>query len=219
MLKTRSCAGAGDSAARAGMKRLSKWQPIESVVPDRELSADDAPIYASLNCIVTQIPEEQTLYYQANPANNKKVCPCAASLRIPQGPPTQCHPCDPLTFPLQVEKNDSGKYTEVGTGEMVDDMRRRYILNAQVMDFTNSTFVNIFNEQAEDMLGMRADELDTIKVALHLTRSLPSSNCSQQHIAISASCRCQVAGNGHFFALQPAKEQQSNSSWEQKGHT
>lgn len=65
---------AGDSAARAGLKRLSKWHAIEDVVPDKELSADDAPIYASVNCVVTQIPEEQTLYYLANPANNKKVC-------------------------------------------------------------------------------------------------------------------------------------------------
>lgn len=62
------------------MKRLSKWQPIESVVPDKELSADDAPIFASMNCMITQIPEEQTLYYQANPANNKKVC-CVGLIR------------------------------------------------------------------------------------------------------------------------------------------
>jgi hypothetical protein len=52
----------------------------------------------------------------------------------------------------------------VGTGEVVDDMRRRYILNAQVMDFTNSTFVNVFNDQAQDILGMRADELNEVKV-------------------------------------------------------
>jgi hypothetical protein len=42
-------------------------------VPDKELSVDDAPIYASVNCVITQIPEDQNLYYQANPANNKKV--------------------------------------------------------------------------------------------------------------------------------------------------
>lgn len=65
---------------------------------------------------------------------------------------------------MQVEMNGSGKYIEVGTGEVVEDMRRRYILNAQVMDFTNSTYVNIFNEQAEEILAMRADELNSIKV-------------------------------------------------------
>lgn len=87
--------------------------------------------------------------------------------------PAYATPSLPRSLLLQVEKNDSGGYTEVGTGEIVHDMRRRYILNAQVMDFTKSSFVNIFNEQAEDIVGMRADELDTIKVSPHLVRCVP----------------------------------------------
>lgn len=66
---------------------------------------------------------------------------------------------------MQVEANGTGKYVEVGSGEMVDNMVRRYILNAQVMDFTKSTFVNLFNEQAEDILNMKADDLNNIKVS------------------------------------------------------
>jgi hypothetical protein len=68
---------AGDSGGRASLTRLSKWHALDELVSDKELSAADPPIYASLHVVVTQIPEDQTLYYMANPATNKKVCTCA----------------------------------------------------------------------------------------------------------------------------------------------
>lgn len=85
--------------------------------------------------------------------------------------------------------NGSGKYIEVGTGEVVDDMRRRYILNAQVMDFTNTTFVNIFNEQAEEILGMGADELNAVKVSCcwHLIRLVSAKICLHADVEFKLS--------------------------------
>jgi replication factor A1 len=69
-------APAGDAPVRVGSLR-SKWQPLESLVLEREgVSADDKPEYASLNCVLALVPDEQTLYYEANTANNKKVCSC-----------------------------------------------------------------------------------------------------------------------------------------------
>lgn len=67
-------------------------------------------------------------------------------------------------FVLQVESNGSGGYTEVGSGEAVERMQRRYILTASVLDFSTEQSVNIFNEQAAVMLGMSADQLHDLKV-------------------------------------------------------
>jgi hypothetical protein len=66
-------APAGDAPARVGGSR-SKWCPLESLAVEREgASEDDKPEYASLQCVLALVPEEQTLYYEANTANNKKV--------------------------------------------------------------------------------------------------------------------------------------------------
>jgi hypothetical protein len=48
--------------------------PLEDVGQDHmDLSESDSPIYATLHCLLSRIPQEQTLYYEANPATNKKV--------------------------------------------------------------------------------------------------------------------------------------------------
>lgn len=69
---------------------------------------------------------------------------------------------------MQVESNGSGGYTEVGSGDPVERMQRRYILSASVVDFTKDTAINVFNEQAAAMLGMSADQLHDVKVCILL---------------------------------------------------
>jgi hypothetical protein len=69
-------------------------------------------------------------------------------------------------FLVQVERNGSGKWVEVGTGEEAAGMERRYIMNAAVQDFSGQHFVNVFNEQAALMLGHSADDLHQTKVWL-----------------------------------------------------
>lgn len=59
---------------RTGVTKLSKYMPLEAIVPAHTLSADDPPIFATANCLIARIPDNQNLYYEANPANNKKVC-------------------------------------------------------------------------------------------------------------------------------------------------
>lgn len=64
---------AGDSVSRGGVTKLSKYMPLEAVVPEQGLSANDPPVFATAHCLIARIPDNQTLYYEANPANNKKV--------------------------------------------------------------------------------------------------------------------------------------------------
>eukprot|EP00892_Ulva_mutabilis_P006812 jgi/Ulvmu1/4502/UM002_0228.1 len=131
---TLTFASAGDSVTRGGVSKMSKYMPLEAVVPEHELSANDPPIFSTAHCLVARIPEAQSLYYEANPANNKKV-----------------------------EANASGGYIEVGSGDSVERMQRRYVLTASVIDFTKEASINIFNDQATAMLGKSADEVHEIK--------------------------------------------------------
>ena len=77
-------APAGDGAARAGAAGAprSEWAPLEDVGAERAGASEaDKPAYACVRAVVTRVPEEQQLYYEANPATNKKArLPCLACL-------------------------------------------------------------------------------------------------------------------------------------------
>lgn len=166
----------GDSVSRGGVTKLSKYMPLEAVVPEHELSASDPPIFATAHCLVARIPETQSLYYEANPANNKKVCArTMTQTALGQLLLVSCLIALKSTdmgfsfsiqhaHAIQVEANASGGFTEVGSGDPVERMQRRYILTASVIDFTKEAAVNVFNEQAAAMLGKSADQLHEIKV-------------------------------------------------------
>jgi hypothetical protein len=56
-----------------------RWQPLEAVVPaGTVLSESDAPTFAAVHAVLALVPEEQTMYYEANPATNKKVSTCSS---------------------------------------------------------------------------------------------------------------------------------------------
>jgi hypothetical protein len=77
----------------------------------------------------------------------------------------------------QVEISGNGKYVEVGSGVEVEKMQRRYIMNASVADFTQQSLVNVFNDQAAEMLGKTADLLHQIRVcfAIDVRMKAPAS--------------------------------------------
>lgn len=44
----------------------------------------------------------------------------------------------------------------------VETPNYRYVMNMELMDFTGSTYVSMFNEDAEKLLGMKAVELKAL---------------------------------------------------------
>jgi hypothetical protein len=101
-----------------------------------------------------------------------------------------------LIVALQVEKDASGKYVEVGTGEAVEKMQRRYILNASIADFTRDVQVNLFNEQAEQVLGVSADQLHNMKVCSRLHDYGTRSSVLSTTLCTSASKLCYTYRDG-----------------------
>jgi replication factor A1 len=97
-----------------------------------EIYADSKPEYHNLYARFTRIPDQQTFYYLAcKEAQNRKV--------VAQGDGTfKC-------------EHDGNVYDQT-------QVARRYIMSATVSDVTGSMSVNVFDDQAKDLLGMSADD-------------------------------------------------------------
>ena len=63
---------------------------------------------------------------------------------------------------MQVVEKD-GKYWCEHDNKAYDSMQRRYVMNMQVTDFTGQQHVNVFNDQAERILGHSADVIGVYK--------------------------------------------------------
>ncbi|UPQ96747.1 replication protein A [Chloropicon primus] len=88
------------------------------------------PEYVNTWAYVSNIQPDQTLYYMAAPdGSNKKV----------------------------VAEGD--RYYSEGTGKHYDSFIRRYVMRCEVMDHTGNLTFNVFNDQAEVILGCKADEI------------------------------------------------------------
>ena len=72
----------GDAQVRGGTGTRSKWMSLEAV-PETAAAESEPPVFASLSCVLTKEPAEQALYYEANPATNKKVRPCKRRVSMP----------------------------------------------------------------------------------------------------------------------------------------
>ena len=90
--------------------------------------------YVNTYAYVSAIQPDQTLYYMAAPdGTNKKV----------------------------VAEGD--RYYSEGTGKHYDNFVRRYVMRCEVMDHTGKCTFNVFNDQAEEILGCTADEISASK--------------------------------------------------------
>ena len=84
---------------------------------------------------VVAIKPDQTLYYMAAPdGSNKKV--------VEEGP---------------------NNYLCVATQKHFSSFIRRYIMRCRVTDASGEAWVNVFNDQAEAIIGMKADEIAPLK--------------------------------------------------------
>eukprot|EP00775_Hariotina_reticulata_P004646 gene4646-4898_t len=127
-------ATAGGAAGGAAAGRSNKLQFLSDVVGDADLSSTDSkPTYHDALVYVTQVKEDQTMYYLANPDGGKKV-----------------------------EERD-GRYWCEGEGRFVDAAERRYVLSVRVADASQEVWVNMFNDQGQQLLGQSADELAGVR--------------------------------------------------------
>lgn len=95
---------------------------------------DDKPAFFSLNAYVSFIKPDQPMWYRACKTCSKKVTEAIGS-------GYWCEAC---------QKNDV-------------DCSLRYILSVKVSDASDEAWLSMFNEQAEELLGCSADELDKLK--------------------------------------------------------
>ena len=64
---------------------------------------------------------------------------------------------------LQVVEQGPGQYFCEYDGTTLSSMVRRYIFSARIMDESGEATVQVFNEQAEQLLAMKADELAELR--------------------------------------------------------
>ncbi|KAK9902800.1 hypothetical protein WJX75_006399 [Coccomyxa subellipsoidea] len=103
-------------------------------VPKEELPPADAkPQYHTIIATVAHIDAQQALYYEACPDNNRKVV-----------------------------KQGKGWFCEYDQ-QIYMSMVRRYVMLAKCVDASGDCLLSVFNEQAEAMLGMSADEISVLK--------------------------------------------------------
>ncbi|GIL48308.1 hypothetical protein Vafri_4587 [Volvox africanus] len=96
---------------------------------------DDKANFQAVTACVAMINSEQQMYYLANPENGRKV--------VDQG---------------------GGQYAEAD-GRMVERPEHRYVLSVKLADHTGEAVVQLFNKEAEAVMGMKADELAALKDA------------------------------------------------------
>ena len=105
-----------------------------------DISAEPMPpvgerTYFNTKAYVVSIKPDQTLYYMAAPdGSNKKV--------VEEGP---------------------NNYLCVATQKHFSSFIRRYIMRCRVTDASGEAWVNVFNDQAEAIIGMKADEIAPLK--------------------------------------------------------
>jgi len=133
-------AGAGLANARGslnGGSNAAQRTTLMDMQPEL-LPPSTAPAVVGLvNATACLIKADQPMYYAACPeeGNNKKV----------------------------VEEN--GKWYCEATQKTYDTCRRRYILRMKIQDQSGAGWVNVFHEQACEMLGMDAEALHAIREA------------------------------------------------------
>lgn len=101
---------------------------------------DSKPVYRTVKAALVSINPQQTMWYLACPENNRKV----------------------------VEQDGGGFFCEYD-GQTYSTAVRRYIMQARFADDSGELPIQVFNDQAETLLGQSADALSNVKDA-HIER-------------------------------------------------
>ncbi|KXZ50509.1 hypothetical protein GPECTOR_16g684 [Gonium pectorale] len=94
---------------------------------------DDKAIFQGVTAYVAMVNADQQMYYLANPENGRKV--------VDQG---------------------GGRFAEAD-GKVVERPEHRYVLGVKLADHTGEVTLQLFNKEAEAVMGMKADDLAALK--------------------------------------------------------
>lgn len=107
---------------------------LAGVKAEAPSTPDAKPVYATVRAAVASINPQQSMWYLACPENNRKV----------------------------VEQEGGTFYCEYD-GRTYSSAIKRYIMQARLADDSGELPVQLFNDQAEVMLGRSADDLASLK--------------------------------------------------------
>lgn len=122
------------SASKTGSRSMYADRVLLSHITKDPTLGQDKPVFFSVNVYISYINSEQTMWYKACKTCNKKVTDAV-------GTGYWCEAC---------QKNE-------------DTCSLRYIMAMKVSDPSGEAWFSTFNEQAEQIIGCTADELDRIK--------------------------------------------------------
>ncbi|KAG2486706.1 hypothetical protein HYH03_014635 [Edaphochlamys debaryana] len=131
-------AGRGGSQGGAGgVPARERFLTLQDVagVTPDSLEGDKA-VFQNVTACVAMVQSEQTMYYLANPENGRKV--------VDQG---------------------GGRFWSEADGRAIEKPEHRYVLGVKLADHTGEAVVQLFNKEAEAVMGMKADELAALKEA------------------------------------------------------
>jgi len=108
---------------------------LAELQPEEIAPPSDKPTFAWVSAHTVMCKADQSMYYTACPeeGNNKKVT------------------------------ESDGKWYCEANGETYDTCKRRYIMRFKAIDTAGAAWMNTFNEEAEKMFGMTADELHELR--------------------------------------------------------
>ncbi|KAL6771853.1 RFA3 [Auxenochlorella protothecoides x Auxenochlorella symbiontica] len=171
--------GLSGAAGRSGAQAASNARlSLADIREQGPTSAGVKPVFSSATATVASINPDQSLYYAANPENNRKV--------VEQGP---------------------GQWYCEYSGTTLPSMVRRYILQAKVVDESGECFVQVFNDQAQELLGMSADDLAALKDAepSRFLATLKAASWKDWALRVKASAQEYNGEQRQRFALAEIK--------------
>ncbi|KAK9278051.1 hypothetical protein L1049_027609 [Liquidambar formosana] len=127
--------GSGMSpSSKGGMQSMYSDRVRLSYITSNPSLGEDKPAFFSIRAYISFIKPDQTMWYRACKTCNKKVTDAIGS-------GYWCEGC---------QKND-------------EECSLRYIMVVKVSDASGEAWVSVFNEQAEQIIGCSADELDKLE--------------------------------------------------------
>ncbi|KAB2609461.1 replication protein A 70 kDa DNA-binding subunit B-like [Pyrus ussuriensis x Pyrus communis] len=125
--------GMSPLAKSGGRSMYSDRVTLSHISEDPSLG-EDKPVFFSVKAFISSIRPDQAMWYRACKTCNKKVTEAIGS-------GYWCEGC---------QKND-------------EECSLRYISVARVTDVSGETYLSLFNDEAESVIGCSADELDRLK--------------------------------------------------------
>ncbi|XP_071721963.1 replication protein A 70 kDa DNA-binding subunit B-like [Rutidosis leptorrhynchoides] len=126
-------AGLGSSPS-GGMRSMYSDRVSLSHITSNPSLGSEKPVFFSIRAYISFIKPDQTLWYRACKTCNKKVTEA-------MGSGYWCEGC---------QKND-------------EECSLRYIMSVKVSDDSGETWVSTFNDEAEKIMGLSAEELDNLR--------------------------------------------------------